>query len=163
MAFIDNVIADHRLDVLALTETWIPSDAPNAVKLDIAPPGYCILRRHRTARRPADVAAAWQSFTGAPSRLQSPTSQFESTAIKIVTRRSSIVVIRVYRLPSDVGFHSPAVRSADSAGLVTSQLLGTSMYQDRSLDSWTAVLLSFSPSMDFDRTSVLQPTSAATF
>jgi hypothetical protein len=37
-ALVNDVIADHRFDVVALTETWIPSDAPNAVKLDIAPP-----------------------------------------------------------------------------------------------------------------------------
>ena len=34
-AHIHDVIADLRLDVLALTETWITSDAPDAVKLDI--------------------------------------------------------------------------------------------------------------------------------
>ena len=46
-------------DVLALTETWIPSDAPNAVKLDVAPPGYIVLHRHHspsTGRRGGGVA-----------------------------------------------------------------------------------------------------------
>jgi len=47
-ALIHDVIADHRLDVLALTETWIPSDAPNAVKLDVAATGlYSVVHRHR--------------------------------------------------------------------------------------------------------------------
>jgi len=36
-ALIHDVIADYRLDLTAITETWIPSDAPNAVSLDIAP------------------------------------------------------------------------------------------------------------------------------
>jgi hypothetical protein len=36
-ALVHDVRAEHRFDVVALTETWIPSDAPNAVKLDIAP------------------------------------------------------------------------------------------------------------------------------
>jgi len=44
---IHDVIADYRLDVLVLTETWIPSDAPNAIMLDVAPPGYGVLHRHR--------------------------------------------------------------------------------------------------------------------
>jgi len=38
-ALIHDVVADHRLDVLALTETWIPSDAPDDVKLDVAATG----------------------------------------------------------------------------------------------------------------------------
>jgi len=53
-----DVIDDHRpergghcgrrrtLDVLALTETWIPSDAPDAVKLDVTPPGYSVIHCH---------------------------------------------------------------------------------------------------------------------
>ena len=34
---IHDVIAANRLDLLLLTETWIPSDAPDALKLDVAP------------------------------------------------------------------------------------------------------------------------------
>jgi len=44
---IHDVIADLQLDVLALTETWITSDAPNAIKLDVAPPGYQVIHRPR--------------------------------------------------------------------------------------------------------------------
>ena len=44
-ALIHDVIDDHRLDALALAETWIPSDAPDAVKLDVCPPGYRVLHR----------------------------------------------------------------------------------------------------------------------
>ena len=46
-ALIHDVIDDNQLDVLALSETWIPSDAPDAVKLDVCPPGYQVLHRHR--------------------------------------------------------------------------------------------------------------------
>ena len=56
-ALIHDVIADHRLDVLALTDTWIPSDAPDAVKLDVAPPGYSVVHHHR-ARHLVVVAGA---------------------------------------------------------------------------------------------------------
>ena len=45
-ALIHDVIHDNRLDVLFLTETWIPADAPDAIKLDCAPPGYAALHRH---------------------------------------------------------------------------------------------------------------------
>jgi len=46
-ALIHDVIDDHWLGALALTETWIPSDAHDAVKLDVCPPGYQVLHRHR--------------------------------------------------------------------------------------------------------------------
>ena len=46
-ALIHDVTAEHHLDILATTETWISSDAPNAVKFDVAPPGYSVVHRHR--------------------------------------------------------------------------------------------------------------------
>ena len=45
-AFIHDVIHDNRLDALCMTETWIASDTLNAVKLDVAPPGYNVIHRH---------------------------------------------------------------------------------------------------------------------
>ena len=45
-AVIHDVIAD-KLAVLALTETWVTSDAPDAIKLDIAPPGFQVLHQPR--------------------------------------------------------------------------------------------------------------------
>ena len=42
------LIEDFDLDVIALTETWISSDAPPAIMNDIAPPGYSSLHVHRT-------------------------------------------------------------------------------------------------------------------
>ena len=44
---IHDVIADNRLEVLANTETWIPSDVPDAVSMDIAPPGFSVIHAHR--------------------------------------------------------------------------------------------------------------------
>jgi hypothetical protein len=43
-ALIHEVIADHRIDLVGVTETWIPSDA---MKLDIAPFNYRVLHAHR--------------------------------------------------------------------------------------------------------------------
>jgi hypothetical protein len=39
-ALLHDAIGDEILDVLCITETWIPSDAPNAVKLDVVPSSY---------------------------------------------------------------------------------------------------------------------------
>jgi hypothetical protein len=43
-SLIHDVVADHRTDIAVITESWITSDAPYAVKFDIAPTGclYCM-------------------------------------------------------------------------------------------------------------------------
>ena len=46
-ALIHDVIAENRLKVLAITETWIPLDAPDVVRMDIAPPGFSVIHAHR--------------------------------------------------------------------------------------------------------------------
>ena len=48
-ALIHDVIADNKLDILLLTETWIPSDASDAAKFDIAPSGYTVVHCYRAA------------------------------------------------------------------------------------------------------------------
>ena len=36
----------YRLDVLDMTETWIPSDAADVIELDVAPSGYTAAVAH---------------------------------------------------------------------------------------------------------------------
>ena len=48
-ALIHDQIESNQLDVLFLTETWIDSKAPAAIKNDIAPQGYQALHVHRSA------------------------------------------------------------------------------------------------------------------
>ena len=104
-ALIHDVIADHRLDVLALTETWIPSDAPDAVKLDVAPPGYSVVHRHRGSsadRRGGGVAVIYRDSVKCTPVDVGDYSQFESLAVKVVGRQSSVVVVSVYRPPGEL-------------------------------------------------------------
>ena len=44
---IPNCIDEHRLDILAVTESYIKSDHPMTIKNDPAPPGYSIHHVHR--------------------------------------------------------------------------------------------------------------------
>jgi len=104
-ALIHDVIADHRLEVLALTETWIPSDAPDAVKLDVAPPGYSVVHRHRGSsadRRGGGVAVIYRDSVKCTPVDVGDYSQFESLAVKVVGRQSSVVVVSVYRPPGEL-------------------------------------------------------------
>jgi hypothetical protein len=44
IALIHNIIADHDVDFLALSETWFTTDTPMSIMNDIAPaPGYLSL------------------------------------------------------------------------------------------------------------------------
>ena len=42
-----DTIRDLNIDFLALTETWISSTAPDAIKQDVAPKGYSVHHAHR--------------------------------------------------------------------------------------------------------------------
>ena len=46
-ALIAHLIRDNKLDVLAVCESWVPDDAPDAIKHDLAPPNYSVLHVHR--------------------------------------------------------------------------------------------------------------------
>jgi len=46
-ALIADLIRDNKLDVLAVCESWVADDAPDAIKHDLAPPNYSVLHVHR--------------------------------------------------------------------------------------------------------------------
>ena len=72
-ALIHDVMAEHHLNILAMTETWISSDAPNAIKFDVAPSGYSVVHRHRGSsadRRGGGIALVHRT----PSRQRASTS-----------------------------------------------------------------------------------------
>jgi len=105
-ALIHDVIADNKLDILLLTETWIPSDAPDAAKLDFALSGYTVVHRHRaasTVRRGGGLAVIHRdSFRATPVDV-GDYSEFESLALRVVGHRStSFVVVCIYRPPGTV-------------------------------------------------------------
>jgi len=103
---IHDVIADNHLDLLLLTETWIPSDAPDAVKLDVAPPGYSVVHRPRgssTEQRGGGLAVIHRECVRATPVDVGDYSEFESLTVKLVGRRSaSVVAVCVYRPPGAV-------------------------------------------------------------
>lgn len=105
-ALIHDVIADNKLDTLLLTETWIPSDAPDAVKLDVAPSGYAAVHRHRAAsteRRGGGLAVIHSDSFRATLVDVGDHTEFEALAVRLVSRRSaSVVVVCVYRPPGAI-------------------------------------------------------------
>ena len=47
-ALIHDVISDNRLDLLAVTETWVYEHSPDVHKKDAAPAGFSIVHAHRS-------------------------------------------------------------------------------------------------------------------
>jgi len=88
---IHDAIVDYRLDVLVMTETWIPSDAPNAVKLDVAPSGYSVVHRHRGSsadRRGGSVAWVHRDNTIKATTIDvGEYTEFQTLAVKLVGRQ----------------------------------------------------------------------------
>jgi exonuclease III len=110
-ASIHDVIADHKLDVIALTESWMRSDDPDAIKLDIAPSDYSVLHAFReveedTRRRGGGVALVYRSSLKATLLPVDRYTQFELISIKIESTGSPpIVIVCVYR-PSSISLTS---------------------------------------------------------
>jgi len=69
-AVIHDVIADNKLAVLALTETCVTSDAPDAIKLDIAPPDFHVLHQPRGSS--TDKRGGGVAINHPPRRHQRP-------------------------------------------------------------------------------------------
>jgi len=85
-----DTIADRKLDVLALTETWVTSEAPDTVKLDVAPPGYHyqVIDQHRgtsTKKRGGGVTFVHADSIGVRPLDIGNTSCFEILAVRLTT------------------------------------------------------------------------------
>jgi len=105
-AHIHDVISDSHLDVLAVTETWVTSDAPDAIKLDVAPPGYQVIHQPRgssTDKRGGGVAVVHLDSISVRPFDVGTFSEFEALAVKLSLQSTqNIVVVCLYRPPGAV-------------------------------------------------------------
>ena len=105
-AQIADLIRDHDLDLLAISETKMNAETPDAIKNDLAPPGYNILHVHppRKSNIPMHgLALIYSSKLSVRPRkkLPHPTS-FELQAVNIKAGSGHIVVANIYRSPSQI-------------------------------------------------------------
>jgi len=106
-AHIHDVIADLRLDVLALTETWITSDAPDAVKLDVhvAPPGYSVVHRARgtsTDKGGGGIALIHRGSIRARVVELGTWREFEVLTVRLTLQSAPVIISGIYRPPGAV-------------------------------------------------------------
>ena len=105
-ALIHDIIQNHSLDVLALTETWIVEGDPNAIKQDISPPGFGCIHSHRTGasynNRGGGLAVIYRDSLNAKQHKQISFSakSFEYQLVDLTRGRTRIVICNLYRPPS---------------------------------------------------------------
>ena len=107
-ALIQDMIVAHNFDVLAVCETWIVNDDPDAVKLDCAPDGYRVLHQPRPAAtrrtRGGGLCVIYRdTLTVKCHPLQRSThyKTFECQLVSLGSRSNDTVAIAVvYRPPS---------------------------------------------------------------
>ncbi|HSN24539.1 MAG TPA: endonuclease/exonuclease/phosphatase family protein, partial [Methylomicrobium sp.] len=109
-SLIDDIIHDNRLDVLAVCESWIREDAPDAVKNDIAPPGYSVLHVHRpcdaTGRsvKGGGLALIYSNdLLARPLKTKFSSSSFELQLIALQVTLSSFVAFLLLTVESNPG------------------------------------------------------------
>ena len=106
-SLIDDIIHDNRLDILAVCESWIREDAPDAVKNDIAPPGYSVLHVHRprdaTGRSVKGGGLALihsNNLSARPLKTKFSPSLFVLQLIALQVGKILVKVTNIYRPPS---------------------------------------------------------------
>ena len=95
-------VADHNIDLLAVTKTWITSDAPPAVKADIVPYGYAVLHVLRESEQGGPKHGGGLTVIHRDSLVvrnyalqeQSKPITFE---LQLVNIRTSLIVANIYR------------------------------------------------------------------
>ena len=104
-ALIHDVIEEHNLDLVFVEETWIPSDAPDAIKLDIAPTGYRVAHAHRGTsdeKRGGGIAVIYRESFQLSIVDVGKYDEFESLSVKITSSSSSHTIVCIYRPPGNV-------------------------------------------------------------
>ena len=105
-ALIHDVISDHHLDVVAVTETWMMSDDPDTVKFDIAPDGYRVSHACRGSlvdtNRGGGVAIIHRESIDASIIDLGTFSKFEYLSVKLQSPTAPSQITCLYRQPGTV-------------------------------------------------------------
>ncbi|ESN95655.1 hypothetical protein HELRODRAFT_179125 [Helobdella robusta] len=96
-AALHDTIVDNGIDILALTETWISSDASNAVRL--APPGFSVAHYHRPDRRGGGLSVVYRATFRHSALDFGIFTTFKLLVTKLVCPESAIILAVLYRPP----------------------------------------------------------------
>ena len=99
-ALIHSTINDTCLDMFAITETWIKSDAPEAIKADIAPQGFSAIHQRRGScedKRGGGIAFIHKNNYKCIKVKSYSTPSIEYLIIKISNTIKPVHIIIIYR------------------------------------------------------------------
>ena len=105
-ALIHDVVNDHRLDIVAVTETWMLSDNPAAIKQDITPVGYHVLHACRGSsanlHRGGGVAIIHRDSFNVSTVDLGCFTEFEYLSVKLRSPTAPSQITCIYRPPGSV-------------------------------------------------------------
>jgi hypothetical protein len=131
-ALIHDLINDHHLDVLAITETWVYENSPDVHKREAAPQGYSIVHAHRSTtgggrRKHGGGVALIHREDIQTKVIPAPTSTltFELLLVKVINSTVGLTIAVIYRPP---GSTSTADFMTELSDLMDSGMLGSRCY-----------------------------------
>ena len=105
-ALIRDLIESHNIDILAACETWFNPDDPNAIKLDMAPPGYITKNLNIAipgrAGRCGGLALIYRdtlTIRAHPIMDSIQTTSFHYQASRLTIENKTFCIINIYRWP----------------------------------------------------------------
>jgi hypothetical protein len=103
---IHDVIRDHHLDLIAVTETWMFSDEPDAVAHDIAPDGFRVLHACRgkstDTHRGGGIAIIHRESIDLVTADIGRFCEFEHLSVKLRSSTAPSQITCIYRQPAAV-------------------------------------------------------------
>ena len=103
-----NFIAEFKLEVLCITETWLRSDGGDeSVCVDMTPPGYKMVQSPRTTGRGGGVAVLYNAAFKSKRQKTTKYTSFDLVEVLLWTKKDCIRCCTLYRPPG--GNHSQPV------------------------------------------------------
>src|SRR5207244_8768092 len=90
----------HPIDILSLTETWLPCDPLPAVLNSLTPPGYSIINSPRSQGKGGGLALIFKSCLKIKTVSIPLFSSFEALCVRLTIASSSYTILTIYRPPS---------------------------------------------------------------
>jgi hypothetical protein len=97
-ALIHDTISDNRLDILAVTETWVYEDSPDVHKREAAPPGYSIVHAHRSTA----IGGGGKKFGGGVALIHREDIRMKVIPVTTAIRAFELLLVKV--INCTVGF-----------------------------------------------------------
>ena len=104
-ALIKDSMHDGAFDILVLTETWIPSDAPGCIAHSLSPDSFTSVHQHRGSsndKRGGGIAVIHRHELKSTNIGPLAHAEFEGLHLKFNNRRTSFIISSIYRPPGPI-------------------------------------------------------------